>query len=40
MLGPVWVEAAGALRAVLSRTTIADVAEREAREAGAPMYYI
>jgi len=25
---------------VLSRTTIADVAEREAREAGAPMYYI
>ena len=39
MLGPVWVEAAGALRAVLSRTTIADVAERE-REAGAPMYYI
>ncbi|MBA3306611.1 MAG: Rrf2 family transcriptional regulator [Thermoleophilaceae bacterium] len=40
MLGPVWVEAAGALRAVLSRTTIADVAEREAREAGAPMYHI
>jgi len=40
VLGPVWVEAAGAVRAVLARTTIADVAEREAREAGAPMYYI
>ena len=38
--GPVWVEAATAVREVLSHTTIADVAEREAREAGAPMYYI
>jgi Rrf2 family protein len=40
LLGQVWVEAAGAVREVLARTTIADVAEREAREAGAPMYYI
>ena len=40
LLGPVWVEAAAAVREVLARTTIADVAEREAREAGAPMYYI
>jgi len=39
-LEPVWVEAARAVRGVLERTTIADVAEREAREAGAPMYYI
>ena len=38
--GPVWVEAVAAVRGVLGRTTIADVAEREAREAGAPMYYI
>ena len=33
-------EAAAAARAVLERTTIADVAEREAREAGAAMYHI
>ncbi len=33
-------EAAAAARAVLQRTTIAEVAEREAREAGAAMYHI
>lgn len=38
--GAVWVEAAEAVKAVLARTTIADIAEREAREAGAAMYYI
>ncbi len=38
--GSVWAEAVEAVKAVLARTTIADVAEREAREAGAPMYYI
>lgn len=38
--GPVWTEAAEAVRAVLAGTTIADIAEREAREAAAPMYYI
>jgi len=36
----VFAEAAAAARAVLERTTIADVVEREAREAGAAMYYI
>jgi len=29
-----------AVKAVLSGTTIADVSEREAQEARAPMYYI
>jgi Rrf2 family protein len=38
--GQVWVEAVGAAKGVLSATTIADVAEREAQAAGAPMYYI
>ena len=38
--GPVWVDALEALRSVLAQTTIADVAEREAREAATPMYYI
>jgi Rrf2 family protein len=38
--GPVWVEAVGAVRGVLGATTIADVAEREAREQASPMYYI
>jgi Rrf2 family protein len=38
--GPVWTEAAEAVRNVLAGTTIADVAEREARDAAAPMYYI
>ena len=33
-------EAAAAARSVLERTTIADVVEREAREAGVAMYYI
>ncbi|HEV3229337.1 MAG TPA: Rrf2 family transcriptional regulator [Solirubrobacteraceae bacterium] len=36
----VFAEAAAAARAVLERTTIADVVEREARESGAAMYYI
>lgn len=36
----VFADAAGAARAVLERTTIADVIEREAREAGSAMYYI
>ena len=38
--GPVWSEAADAARAVLAATTIADVAEREARDSATPMYYI
>jgi Rrf2 family protein len=38
--GPVWEDSIDALRAVLGRTTIADVAEREEREAGNAMYYI
>ena len=33
-------EAAAAARAVLEATTIADVVEREARDAGVAMYYI
>lgn len=33
-------EAAGAAREVLERTTIADLVEREVREAGIAMYYI
>ena len=33
-------EAAAAAREVLERTTIADLIEREAREAGVAMYYI
>lgn len=36
----VFADAARAAREVLARTTIADVIEREAREAGASMYYI
>ena len=36
----VLAEAAAAARAVMERTTIADVVEREAREAGVAMYYI
>jgi Rrf2 family transcriptional regulator, cysteine metabolism repressor len=36
----VWGDAVGAVRATLSATTIAAVAEREAQQAGAPMYYI
>jgi Rrf2 family transcriptional regulator, cysteine metabolism repressor len=38
--GEVWTEALGAVRDVLSKTTIADEAEREAQAAGAQMYYI
>ncbi len=38
--GPLWTEAADAVRTVLEGTTIADVAEREARDSAAPMYYI
>ncbi len=38
--GPVWTEAVAAVRSVLGGTTIAEVAEREAQTAGAPMYYI
>jgi Rrf2 family cysteine metabolism transcriptional repressor len=36
----VFADAAEAARLVLERTTIADVIERETREAGASMYYI
>jgi Rrf2 family protein len=36
----VFADAAGAARAVLEQTTIADVIEREAREAGAATYQI
>ena len=36
----IFADAAGAAREVLSATTIADVVERENREAGASMYYI
>lgn len=36
----VFAEAATAARAVLEQTTVADVIEREARDAGASMYYI
>ena len=36
----VFVDAAEAARSVLAGTTIADVAEAEARAAGAPMYHI
>lgn len=38
--GQVWQEATEALKAVLAGTSIADVAEREAEQAGAQMYYI
>ena len=37
---PIWGEAIGALRDKLRGVTIAELAEREAREAGAAMYYI
>jgi Rrf2 family transcriptional regulator, cysteine metabolism repressor len=36
----VFADAAAAVREVLERTTIADVVEREAREAGASIYHI
>ena len=37
---PIWAEAIGAMRERLRSSTIAEIAEREAREAGAQMYYI
>ena len=37
---PLWAEAIEALRQKLGAATIASVAEREARAAGAAMYYI
>ncbi len=36
----IFADAAGAARAVLAGATIADLVEREAREAGSSMYYI
>ena len=36
----VFAEAAGAARAALGGTTVAEIAEAEAREARAPMYHI
>jgi Rrf2 family protein len=36
----IWTEAIDALRERLRATTIAEIAEREARQAGAQMYYI
>jgi Rrf2 family protein len=36
----VFADAAGAARAVLEKTTIADIIERELRDAGASMYHI
>jgi Rrf2 family transcriptional regulator, cysteine metabolism repressor len=36
----IFADAAAAARAVLATTTVADVLERENREAGASMYYI
>jgi Rrf2 family transcriptional regulator, cysteine metabolism repressor len=38
--GGIWAEGVEALRGVFRRTTIADIARREAAEAGAGMYYI
>jgi Rrf2 family protein len=39
-LGAPWSEIAEQVRAALAATSIADVAQREAQEAGAAMYYI
>jgi Rrf2 family protein len=36
----IFAEAAAAAREVLSKTTVADIVEREQREAGVAMYYI
>ncbi len=36
----VFLDAAGAARDVLAATTVQDVVDREAREAGVAMYYI
>ncbi len=38
--GPIWSEAVASVRTVLGGSTLAEVAEREERGAGAPMYYI
>jgi Rrf2 family cysteine metabolism transcriptional repressor len=38
--GQVWQDATEAIKTVLAGTSIADVAEREAQQAGAQMYYI
>jgi Rrf2 family cysteine metabolism transcriptional repressor len=38
--GEIWADAIEALRAQLGAVTIAEVAQREARAAGAQMYYI
>lgn len=38
--GRPWSEVAGSVRRVLADTTIMDVAQREAQDAGAAMYYI
>ena len=38
--GGIWKEGVEALRDVFSRTTIADIARREADEVGAGMYHI
>jgi Rrf2 family cysteine metabolism transcriptional repressor len=38
--GGIWAEGVGELRGVFSRTTIAEIARREAEEAGSRMYYI
>jgi Rrf2 family protein len=38
--GGIWAEGVGALRKVFAQTTIAEVARREAEEAGAGMYWI
>jgi len=38
--GGIWAEGVGALRKVFAQTTIAEIARREAEEAGSGMYYI
>src|SRR4051794_29739831 len=38
--GGIWAEGVGSLRKVFGQTTIADIARREAEEAGAGIYHI
>jgi Rrf2 family cysteine metabolism transcriptional repressor len=38
--GGIWAEGVGALRKVFTRTTIGEIARREAEESGSEMYYI
>ncbi len=38
--GGIWAEGVAALRTVFSQTTVAEIAQREAEEAGTTMYYI